>query len=130
MYAVMSIGILNMLKNRNEKEYIMSENRNMAGRRPCNACRMRHCDAVECPKWQMWFLESWACVNRYAWAIRDEMGREEPKNFLYGQPHEYKSPCLGCPCESWCDTPCSLRLKWWDRQMAIIRKRGEAHAAR
>ena len=108
----------------------MNDERMMGRRRPCNACRMRHCDGMDCPQWQVWFLESWGRVNRYAWAIRDEMGREEPRGFVYGLPHEYKSPCESCPCSAWCDTPCSLRLKWWDRQMAILRKRGDAHAAR
>ena len=72
---------------------------------------------------------SWAAVNRYAWARMDELGRQEPKGFVIGLPHEYKSPCDGCLCEKWCDTPCSLRLKWWDARIGRLR-RGNSHAAR
>ena len=32
-------------------------------------------------------------------------------------------PCPGCPCEPWCDTPCSLRLRWWDDRMALLRRK-------
>ncbi len=95
----------------------------LARKRPCKLCRRRECKEMECGRWQAWFLESWAAVNRYAWAQMDEKGRQEPKRFVYGLPHEYKSPCEGCLCEGWCDTPCSLRLKWWDARMGRIRRR-------
>ena len=101
----------------------------MAGQRPCRLCRRTECEEKECGRWQMWFLESWAAVNRYAWAQMDEMGRQEPKGILITLPHEVKSPCIGCMCESWCDTPCSLRLKWWDARIGRLR-RGNSHAAR
>ena len=34
-------------------------------------------------------------------------------------------PCKGCPCEPWCDVPCSLRLRWWDDVLAQLRRRWE-----
>jgi len=108
----------------------MNKNRKMARLRPCNACRLRQCEELECPKWQTWFLESWARVNQYAWAQMDELGREEPRSFVYGLPHEYKSPCETCRCSDWCDTPCSLRIKWWDARIGRLRKSGGNHAAR
>ena len=92
---------------------------------PCKTCRKGKCEEQQCGRWQMWFLESWAAVNRYAWAVRDEMGRQEPKGFCYELPHMVKSPCQGCPCESWCDTPCSARLKWWDRKMENVKLKME-----
>ena len=95
----------------------------MAAARPCKTCRMTCWDEMECGKWQVWFLESWAAVNRYAWAQMDELGRQEPKGFVYGLPHEDRSPCDHCLCSRWCDTPCSLRLKWWDARMGRIRRR-------
>ena len=95
----------------------------MAAQRPCKVCRRPDCQEKDCGRWQIWFLESWAAVNRYAWAQMDELGRQEPKGFVYGAPHEYKSPCAHCLCEKWCDTPCSLRLKWWDARMGQIRRR-------
>lgn len=100
----------------------------MAGRRPCKVCRRSDCEEMNCGRWQMWFLESWAAVNRYAWAQMDELGRQEPKGFVIALPHERKSPCIGCMCESWCDTPCSLRIKWWDAQIGRLR-RGNSHGA-
>jgi hypothetical protein len=82
---------------------------------PCRQCRKCQCEEEKCGRWQMWFLESWAAVNRYAWAVQDELGRQEPRGFVYELPHMVKNPCLGCKCEAWCDTPCSARLKWWNR---------------
>lgn len=102
----------------------------MCMQRPCVNCRQRQCAEKDCAKWQVWFLESWAGINQYAWAIRDEMGREEPKNFCYELPHMVKSPCVDCMCEKWCDTPCSLRIKWWDARIGRMRKRGGGYAAR
>ena len=84
---------------------------------PCRGCRQKECPERDCAQWQVWFLESWAAINRYAWAIQDEMGRQEPRGFCYELPHMIKSPCDTCPCGEWCDTPCSKRLKWWDRRV-------------
>lgn len=95
----------------------------MAKKRPCKTCRRCECEEMECGRWQVWFLESWAAVNRYAWAQMDEMGRQEPKGIPIALPHEIKSPCEGCLCQRWCDTPCSLRLKWWDARMGRIKRR-------
>lgn len=95
----------------------------ISGKRPCVTCRKPVCNAEQCLRWRAWFLESWAAVNRYAWAVRDEMGREEPKVFVYCQPHMVKSPCAFCPCESWCDVPCSLRIKWWDARIGSLRRK-------
>lgn len=97
----------------------------MYEKRPCKSCRLRDCSELECGRWQEWFLESWAAVNGYAWKKMDELGREEPGCFRYELPHMVKSPCVGCVCECWCDTPCSLRLRWWDARIGRLR-----HAAR
>lgn len=90
----------------------------MTKEKPCAACRELVCPQERCHAWQGWFLERWAAVNAYAWKIQDELGREEPKGFVYELPHMVKSPCCTCPCRAWCDTPCSKRLKWWDRGVA------------
>lgn len=95
----------------------------MAGRRPCNACRLRTCNEKDCARWQVWFLEAWTQANRYAWAQMDALGRQEPKNFQYELPHMCKSPCESCKCRDWCDTPCSARLKWWDARVGGLRTR-------
>ena len=103
----------------------------MAKARPCNSCRMRQCDELQCPKWQVWFLDSWAALNRYAWARMDELGRQEETCFTYELPHMVKSPCDSCRCNGWCDKPCSLRIKWWDARMGQMRRKlGDGHALR
>jgi len=89
--------------------------------KPCRDCRKRICDQEACAAWQAWFLESWAAVNAYAWCVRDEMGAQEPKGFVYELPHMRKSPCCTCRCRDWCDTPCRDRLRWWDSQMGRLR---------
>lgn len=90
---------------------------------PCKMCRKCDCEDVRCGRWQVWFLESWAAVNRYLWAQMDEQGRQEPKGFVYELPHMVKSPCEGCLCKAWCDTPCSQRLKWWDKRVRPLAER-------
>lgn len=107
----------------------MNESR-MACKRPCNACRMQVCLQKDCARWQEWFLDSWACVNRAAWAEMDALGRRPREKFCYDPPHMVKSPCDSCRCGAWCDTPCSLRIKWWDARMGAMRKRGGFYAAR
>ena len=62
-------------------------------------------------------------MNRYAWAKMDELGRQEPKSFCYELPHMVKSPCESCCCRDWCDTACSLRIKWWDARIGRLRRR-------
>lgn len=87
---------------------------------PCDGCG-EDCRSSFCQLWQEWFLQGWAAMNRfYAWQKEDARGK---KHFTYELPHMQESPCEGCHCESWCDTPCSRRLKWWDERMDIIRRR-------
>lgn len=88
---------------------------------PCKTCRMRACEEMECQRWQQWFLEGWAAVHHYAWAQMDELGRQECGRFCYELPHLQRSPCRGCVCENWCDTPCQRRLNWWDRRVYAAR---------
>lgn len=89
---------------------------------PCDGCG-GDCEDSLCQSWQQWFLSGWERMNRYyAWHQMDRKGREE-SHFTYELPHIVASPCDGCRCESWCDTPCSLRLKWWDERMELIRRR-------
>ena len=106
------------------------KNMALAAKRPCNGCRMVRCAEKNCPRWQDWFLERWEGMNRYLWAEVDAQGRREPEKFVYEMPHLIKSPCDGCPCEDWCDTPCSLRIKWWDARMGLLRRRGMGNAKR
>ena len=101
----------------------MRKNESITGQRPCFTCRQPVCTELHCPRWKAWFLESWAAVNHYGWAVRDELGREEPRVFVYDQPHMIKSPCCGCPCAGWCDTPCSLRIKWWDARIGALKRK-------
>lgn len=92
---------------------------------PCRDCWQVQCDGMECPKWQVWFLEAWADVNRYAWEQMDALGRQEPEKFRYELPHMVRSPCRGCRCEEWCDRVCSLRAKWWDERMGNVKLKME-----
>lgn len=89
----------------------------MYKKNPCADCWDLCCPEMECPKWQVWFLESWAAVNRRAWYLMDQQGRGEPEKFQYELPHMVRSPCVDCRCSPWCDTPCSQRLKWWDQRV-------------
>ena len=98
-------------------------------KRPCRGCHRKPCGKEECSRWQAWFLDSWAAVNGYAWQQRDELGREEPNYFTYQLAHENVSPCDSCRCASWCDTPCSFRLRWWDQRMARLRKMQNAEGS-
>ena len=88
--------------------------------KPCHGCREDTCDQELCRLWQDWFMQGWAAVNRFAWKQMDDRGKNR---FTYELPHLEKSPCTGCPCGAWCDTPCSQRLRWWDLKMAAIRGR-------
>lgn len=90
--------------------------------RPCHGCYEAVCPGVECGKWQIWFLEAWSGVNRYAWDQMDRQGRIAPEKFQYELPHMVRSPCVDCLCRAWCDTPCSLRLQWWDRNVGKGRR--------
>ena len=84
---------------------------------PCRSCKQAQmCDTL-CVEGYVWFLESWKCLNRYAWKRMDDAGRRPGEKFRYELPHLVKSPCEGCLCESWCDRPCSQRLAWWDARI-------------
>ncbi len=85
---------------------------------PCDGCAEDSCGQELCRQWQEWFLEGWAAVNRFAWKQMDEQGKHK---FTYELPHLEKSPCQGCCCRAWCDTPCSQRLRWWDHRMGALR---------
>lgn len=84
---------------------------------PCKVCRLRDCQDMDCQRWQQWFLEGWGDVHRYAWEQMDRQGKRERSKFCYELPHLQRSPCDGCVCEGWCDTPCAKRLNWWDRRI-------------
>ena len=99
-------------------------------KRPCNSCRQPICHGQNCPRWQSWFLEAWEGIHRSLWLEMDAQGRMEQRKFYYDQPHMIKGPCDTCGCRDWCDVPCSLRRKWWDGQMEILRRRGSCHAQR
>ena len=91
-------------------------------KRPCDDCP-EGCENRNCQSWQNWFVQGWEAMNRfYAWHQMDKKGYQS-RCFTYELPHMAASPCKGCCCESWCDTPCALRLKWWDERMARIRRR-------
>ena len=84
-------------------------------KRPCRVCRREVCEGADCGRWQTWFLDAWGAVNQYAWARVDEAQRRVEDKILVGLPHE--TPCMGCSCAEWCDTPCARRLLWWDMVM-------------
>ena len=87
---------------------------------PCRQCQeAEQCESM-CVEGYDWFLESWEGFNRYLWAVMDAQGRQQ-KKLRYELPHMVKSPCEGCLCNRWCDTPCSQRLAWWDAR--VVRKR-------
>ena len=91
--------------------------------RPCKLCRQRVCLEENCQRWQEWFLASWEAVHRYAWEQMDALGRREAGCFRYELPHGLASPCDGCVCSPWCDTPCARRVNWWDDRMVGIRRK-------
>ena len=90
---------------------------------PCSACSKGLCEDRECQLWQNWFLHKWDIARKQiqscVWNKIDLQGK---KAFCYLLPHELEDPCATCVCKNWCDTPCSLRLNWWDNRMAQIRR--------
>lgn len=90
--------------------------------KPCVSCSKNLCEDRECPQWQAWFSQNWTAATKQiqssAWNEIDRRGRQ---SFCYYLPHELKDPCSNCVCKDWCDTPCSLRLAWWNNRMAQIR---------
>lgn len=89
---------------------------------PCSTCGATECLGVECEEWRADFSDRWdrSCkvLRDHAWAQADNSGKA---SFRYCLPHEVKDPCENCVCREWCDTPCSLRLNWWNYRMALIR---------
>ena len=93
---------------------------------PCDCCSTP-CEGLPCDNWQRWFVKKWNSttrkIHRCLWKKMDNIGKQGyHRKFRYALPHEYTDPCKECICRQWCDTPCSLRLKWWDVSMARIRK--------
>lgn len=73
-----------------------------------------------------WLAEVMGARLQYQWQLRDELGREEAR-FQYMHPDERQrwlreGPCVGCPCEQFCDRVCALRARWWDDCMGRMRK--------
>ena len=99
----------------------------------CITCSKDLCESRGCPQWQAWFSQSWnAATKQIRSCVWNEIDRRGKQSFCHYLPHELKDPCSTCVCKDWCDTPCSLRLAWWNNRMAQIRailsadgKRGE-----
>lgn len=99
----------------------------------CITCSKDLCESRGCPQWQDWFSRSWnAATKQIQSCVWNEINRRGQQSFRYLLPHELKDPCSNCVCKDWCDTPCSLRLAWWNNRIAQIRaalsadrKRGE-----
>jgi hypothetical protein len=92
---------------------------------PCEGCQSKSCKDGACERWKRWFPKGWdAAVGKlraYLWKKRDDLGKQRHrKYFYYVLPHEQKDPCEKCVCAAWCDTPCSLRLHWWDITMVKL----------
>lgn len=99
----------------------------MKNRNPCEICQNCLSKDLGCAQWKRWFMESWGTsigiIRAYLWRQRDDLGKQKhPRCFYYSLPHEQEDPCLKCNCAVWCDTPCSLRLHWWDVTMERLRK--------
>lgn len=91
-------------------------------KRPCSKCTTPYCN-TPCDRYRNYFRRKWKQINDYIWRYQNEKGK--PRPFHYPHPHEatlQNDPCRSCPCRSWCDTPCTLRLQWWDIKMAQLRK--------
>lgn len=89
---------------------------------PCTTCNRDLCEDRECGLWQHWFLQSWnAATKQIQSSVWNEIDRRGKQSFCYYLPHELKDPCSNCVCKDWCNTPCSLRLAWWNNRMAQIR---------
>lgn len=74
---------------------------------------------------ERWLAEKLGAEFRYAWSVRDELGREETR---LAHPDAYRrwleeGPCASCPCNARCDEICHLRARWWDARMGLVRKR-------
>ena len=74
---------------------------------------------------QSWLVETLGAEFGYNWAVRDELGREEPRVV---HPVQYEAwlehgPCKGCPCAVGCRQVCSLRARWWDARMERLRRK-------
>lgn len=94
---------------------------------------MKHTKKCRTCRWGMvkdqqamdsWLAEVLGAEFRYAWSVRDELGREEPRLV---HPAMYEAwmehgPCRGCPCELRCDEICSLRARWWDARVQRLKK--------
>lgn len=94
---------------------------------PCEDCLHPLCERHACEKWETWFAKCWNTAARkirdYFWQKRDDLGKQRhPRYFYYALPHEQCNPCDKCICAAWCNTPCSLRLHWWDVSMARLRR--------
>lgn len=83
--------------------------------------------ALESPERRRWMHSVRQQIRACDWHERDAQGRE-PQEFVVMHPLDRAAwlkngPCEGCPCEPWCDTPCSLRLRWWNDVVGVVRRR-------
>lgn len=92
-------------------------------KKPCRNCHAAECTGVECEAWREDFAARWdqTCqdLREKTWRHVDQSGKNA---FRYELPHEVKDPCKTCICQAWCNTPCSLRLKWWNICMRFLRR--------
>ena len=84
-------------------------------RKPCDLCLERKCPEEGCQAWQDWFLDRWEQIHAAAWERVDESWKQRRQRFTYELPHLRRSPCVDCPCEGWCQKPCTGK-RVWDRR--------------
>ena len=87
-------------------------------KKPCDLCVARHCPDEGCKAWQGWFAARWEGIQAAAWKAVDEGWKRQRDYFTYELPHLRRSPCVGCPCESWCRKACAGKRSWDRRAYA------------
>lgn len=99
---------------------------------PCESCTRKTCgnsDGIGCVAWRKRYQYRQKQINAYArQMLQPKVVTVGP--FHYFHPAELRhrlqrSPCEGCKLNDTCDHPCQARLKWWDVQMAQLRRKYE-----
>ena len=87
-------------------------------KKPCDLCLARNCPQEGCKAWQDWFAQRWEGIQEAVWKWVDEGWKQKRDRFTYELPHLRRSPCIDCPCESWCRKACAGKRSWDRRAYA------------
>ena len=87
-------------------------------KKPCDLCLARNCPQEGCKAWQDWFAQRWEGIQEAVWKWVDQGWKQKRDRFTYELPHLRRSPCIDCPCESWCRKACAGKRSWDRRAYA------------